>query len=81
MDQDFIQTAGKIEGIGRTLLLLIANLEENGVVNGEKFTSALRDMADSLTFNLPHLEATKSAIRVAATTLDDARFHRQTKAN
>lgn len=78
-DSDFHELAGRIEGIGRTLLHLIAILEDQNSISGKHFTDRLRDTAESLHFDRPHLEATRQTLLETANALDDARIYRQTR--
>lgn len=78
-DAKFDELAGRIEGIGRAFMLLVAMLEDEDMVNGRRYCAALRRSEKGLRFPQPHLAATKRTLRETAKALDDARKVRRTK--
>lgn len=69
---DFNELAGRIEGIGRTLMLLIVEAQESHFID-DQFTHRLQSIAESLNFERPHLLATKRTMLETAVALDGAR--------
>jgi hypothetical protein len=77
---DFDELAGRIEGIGRTLMLLIVEAQESEAID-DRFTHRLHSLAESLSFDRPHLEATKRTVLETALALDGARKIRHKRKN
>lgn len=71
-NREFDELAGRIEGIGRVVLLLIADLENRELLNGERFARSLREMAMALHFEQAHLEATRRTLLETAAVLESA---------
>lgn len=76
-DSDFNELAGRIEGIGQSLILLVAMMEDKDMINGRRYCAALRRTGKGLRFPAPHLAATKQTLNGLAKELDEARKHRQ----
>lgn len=76
---EFDELAGRIEGVGRMVLALIADLESRELLNGERFVQALRSTAQALHFEQAHLEATRRTMLETAKALESAREVRRTR--
>lgn len=74
---DFDELAGRIEGIGTALMLLVETLEKKDMINGKRYCALLRKFEKELCFPGPHLGAAKRTLRETAKALDGARKHRQ----
>lgn len=79
-DPDFDELTGRIEGTARAVGLLIAMMEDKGMINGRRYCAALRSTAKTLHYPNPSLAATKRTLRELAKALDDARKYRRAKA-
>lgn len=75
--QEFNELAGRIDGITRVLLFLIADVEEAELIDGEEFTQRLRQFSAVLNFEQPHLEPSKRTILELADRIDTVRSSRQ----
>lgn len=75
--REFEELAGRIEGLGRLVLAVIADLEDREMLNGVRFCRSLRSTAEMLSFDRRHLEATKRTLQETADALDGARRQRQ----
>lgn len=76
-DEQMNELAGRIEGMGRALMHLVARLEDDGVIDGPAYTNGLRQ-----TFVLKPeasllLWSAKNAVERAADALDEAREWRR----
>lgn len=71
--QEFDELAGRIEGIGRMVLALIADLEDRELLSGVRFSESLRSSAEALCFEGPSLASTKRTLLETADALDAAR--------
>jgi hypothetical protein len=74
---EFDELSGRIEGVSRVLLHLIAKLEDSGVVDGPALTELSRRSAQDLRIDRPNLQATQRTMLELCAALDDARKHRQ----
>lgn len=73
--RDFDELAGRIEGIGQALLLLTADLEMRGVIDGPRLSLAWRTAQRP---NVqPVLETARHTLVEMAQALDGARMKRQ----
>lgn len=72
-DAEFTELAGRIEGVGRAFLVLVAMLEERAIVNGPRYCASLRQMEKELRFDSPHLASVKRSLLETAKALDEAR--------
>lgn len=77
MKDEFDELSGRIEGVSRLLLHLIAKLEDSGFVDGPALTEVSRRSAQSLRFDRPNLQATQRTMLELCDALDGARKHRQ----
>jgi hypothetical protein len=68
---------GRIDGLSRTLLFLIADAETTGMIDGEDFTDRLRLFAEELHHEDYGLMASKRAMASMADRLDEARSRRE----
>lgn len=73
-ERAFDELAGRIEGVGRALLLLATLLEQDGRISGPRFCEALR--APQLDVQQPVLSAAQRTLQELAQALDDARTRR-----
>ena len=78
--KDFDELAGRIDGMGRALLALAAVLEQAGVIDGPRLTSAMRAMPAPGRANESLLSASRQTLLDLADQLDDARSRRQSRA-
>ena len=76
-DAEFNELAGRVEGIGRAFMILVAMLEDERMVNGRRYCASLRRTAKGLCFDGPHLASAKRTLLEAAKALDEARKARQ----
>jgi hypothetical protein len=67
---------GRIDGLSRTLLFLIADAEDAGMIDGAVFTDRLRLFADELHHESYGLMASKRTMESMADRLDEARARR-----
>lgn len=73
--REFDELAGRIEGIGQALLLLTADLEMRGLIDGPRLSLAWRSARRS---NVrPVLETARHTLVEMAQALDYARMNRQ----
>lgn len=77
-EDEFTELAGRIEGIGRSVLLLIVMMEQQGTINGSRYCASLRKLEKELSFEGAHLQAVKRTMRETAQELDGARKIRRT---
>lgn len=75
-DEQFNELAGRIEGVGRALMGMVAELERAGIIDGPRYCDGLEAQAEALHFSRPHLAATQRTLREMAEELDRARRHR-----
>lgn len=75
--QEFDELAGRIEGIGRMVLALIADIEDRELLSGVRFSESLRSSAEALCFEGPSLASTKRTLLETADALDAARGARK----
>ncbi len=73
----FDELAGRIDGLSRAFLFLVADAEEAKLIEGESFTRRLRQFSEALRFDQPHLEASKRTMQELADVIDEARSYRQ----
>jgi len=76
-DKDFNELSGRIEGVGRALMILVSMLEDKGIVNGRNYCSALRRTEKQLCFQEPGLASAKRTLLETAKSLDSARTVRR----
>lgn len=76
-ERDFNELAGRIEGLGRSFMLLVSMLDECGIVNGPCYCEALREQANGLRFEADHLESTRRTMLEASIAIDGARSLRR----
>lgn len=75
---EFNELSGRIEGIGRALMLLIVEAEESTVI-ASGFSERLRAMSNSLMFdNHEMLAATQKTLDEMSDGIDRAHMNRQT---
>ena len=74
-DAQFKELAGRIDGVGRVLAMLIADLEMQERLEGNRFCQHLRRYADARGRHQEHLKCVQ-VIRQIADELDDARLTR-----
>lgn len=79
IDSDFNELAGRVEGVSRAFMLLVAMMEEKDMVNGRSYCASLRRTENALCFPAPSLAATKRTLREMAEELDSARTARRSK--
>lgn len=70
MGADLVGLEGRVEALGRTVLLLLKALTDGGVIDGPHFAGRLRLLADQIEFDEEYLEATKQQLRKAAGLVD-----------
>lgn len=77
-DEQFIELSGRIDGVARVLMHLIADLELQGAIDGPGFSGHLRrhSEAQGLHHLRPAMAASAKVIWDIADTLDDARRNR-----
>jgi len=75
--EEFNELAGRIDGLAKVVMALIADMENREAINGPRFCHRLRVHADELE-NPPgeRLETSKRTIRQIADYLDEARANR-----
>lgn len=73
--RDFDELAGRIEGVAQALLLLTADLEMWGLIDGPRLSLAWRSARHPNV--LPVLETARHTLTELAQALDDARSSRQ----
>jgi hypothetical protein len=71
---------GRIDGLSRTLLFLVADAENAGLIEGREFTTRLRLFADELHHEDFGLLASKRMMESMADRLDEARSRRELRA-
>lgn len=74
-DAQFKELAGRIDGIGRTLALLIADLEMRECLNGDRFCQSLRNSANARG-QYPQHQKSAQVMQQIADELDGARTNR-----
>jgi hypothetical protein len=74
-DAQFKELAGRIDGVGRTLALLIADLEMRECLNGDRFCQSLRNSANGRG-QYPQHEKSAQVMLQIADELDGARRSR-----
>ena len=77
MADEFDELSGRIEGCARLLLNLVAQLEDQGLIDGAAFSKRNRESAQRLRFDRPNLASTRRTILELCNSLDEARQHRQ----
>lgn len=70
------ELAGRIDGVCRVLMWLIADLERRELIDGERFCRDMRRSAPDR-MQYPGLEASARVIAEIANELDDARISRR----
>ena len=78
--KEFDELAGRIDGMGRALLALAAVLEQAGVIDGPRLTSAMRAMPAPGGASESLLSASRQTLLDLTDQLDDARSRRQSRA-
>lgn len=76
-DEQMNELAGRIEGMGRALMLLVARLEDDGIIDGPAYTESLRTTFVLRPDARPLLWSAKNAVERAADALDEARDWRR----
>lgn len=77
IDEQFDELSGRIDGVARALMHLIADLEIREGLNGDRFCKKLRTVADQRSQHLGlSIQASTKVIREIADQLDDARAGR-----
>lgn len=71
------ELAGRVEGLGRALMLLVASLEDDGLLNGPAFTDNMRQAFILKPDASLLLWSAKNTIERAADALDEARGWRK----
>lgn len=71
------ELAGRIEGVGRVLLHLVAKLEDSGLIDGQDFVRGLRGSIVLGATPHPLMPSAKTAMERAADALDEARRWRR----
>jgi hypothetical protein len=71
------ELAGRIEGLGRALMHLVARLEDSGVIDGPDYTNGLRQSFVLKSDASLLMWSAKNAIERAADALDEARDWRR----
>ena len=74
--QDFDELAGRIDGMGQTLLRLTAELEMQGVIDGSRVSAAWVQVADQRSETTEVHRSAHRALRQLAQMLDEARSSR-----
>ncbi len=74
---DFNELAGRIEGVGRAVMLLAAMLEEADFIDGSQFANALRVQLRPTSQSVLHLATARKTLLEMADVLDAARNWRQ----
>jgi hypothetical protein len=75
--EEFNELAGRIEGLAIAVGFLVAELEDNGVIDGPRYCVSMQRMAGKLSFDRPHLVATQRTLRELASSIDQARNQRR----
>ncbi|MGH8782080.1 hypothetical protein [Paraburkholderia sp.] len=75
-EDDLTSLSARIDGIGHTLLHLIAELEIEGVIDGPRFSGALHRWGLDRQRNAPHYWTSGGVVCELADRLDDARSRR-----
>ena len=76
-DEQFKEMEGRIDGVARVLMALIADLEIRENLDGERFCQGLRRTAEGRGKH-PGLETSARVMKTIADELDDARRNRST---
>lgn len=76
-EDDFDELAGRIEGIGRALLIVVSALEMLGIIDGPQTADAWRHELPAI--HTPQLQTAHKTLHELAQALDDARSYRQSK--
>ena len=76
-DEQFEELGGRIDGVARVLMALIADLEIRENLDGERFCHGLRQTAAGRGKH-PGLEASARVMKAIADEIDDARRNRST---
>lgn len=74
-EAEFSELAGRIDGIGRVLAMLIADLEMRESLNGDRFCQQIRSYAGQRGHFPEHLRSAR-VIQQIADELDAARLNR-----
>lgn len=74
-DTQFEEMEGRIDGVARVLMALIANLEIRENLNGQRFCHALRKSAEARGKH-PGLETSARVMKAIADDIDQARHNR-----
>ncbi len=77
---EFNELAGRIEGIGKCVLHLVAMLEEAEIINGPRFADGLRTAVRPGQHSPAHLEAAARTLQELAAALGEARSWRRARA-
>lgn len=72
-EENFNELSGQIEAMGLALTHLIAALEIEGVIDGERLTSKIFQFSESRTHNMPWLPVTKRVVKAMVDDIDRAR--------
>ena len=78
-DEQFMELSGRIDGVARVLMCLVAELEMQGTIDGPGFAGRLRRESTERGLLLrvrPALASSVEVIWQIADTLDDARRNR-----
>lgn len=75
--RDFDELGGRIEGVAQALLLLTADLEMRGLIDGPRLAQAWRSTRSPNALAL--LETARHTLAELAQALDDARSYRQSQ--
>ena len=78
-DDDFDELAGRIEGIGRALLLVVSALETRGIIDGPLTAETWRQELPAV--HTPQLQTAHKTLQELAQALDDARSYRQSRSD
>ncbi len=76
MNVDPVELAGRCEAVARFALLLSAELERSGVIDGSAMSDMLRSTAAGLSFPLDHVEPARRTLGELADAIDAARAAR-----
>ena len=76
-DEQFEEMEGRIDGVSRVLMALIADLEIRESLDGERFCHGLRRTAEGRGKH-PGLETSARVMKAIADEIDDARRNRST---
>lgn len=77
MDITDNELAGRIEGVSRAVLLLIAALEDARIVRGPYFSDSLRQAIQPSEKSPAHLGVAQKTLQEMADALDKARYRRR----